>query len=67
MEKYDFQWTLDDLHTIATALGYGIENLRKEEANPGASPSVRRYKEICRGDQEKILDKINENIRFKMP
>ena len=59
---WEIAFNLDELHTLATSLGYSIENLIREEEQ-AKSDHARRYKAICREDLEAQLSRINQLIR----
>jgi hypothetical protein len=56
-------FTLDQLHTLATALGNAVKNISEHRST---YPQTSAYMGICIQDNEDLLAAINETIKKKV-
>lgn len=60
-------FTLDELHTLATALGNAVKSIQKQDNHLGEyTDHTRVYLRICQMDNERLLKELNTGITSKI-
>ena len=59
-------FTLDELHTLATALGNAVKHIQKEQQDiPATWSGMQNYLAICANDNERLLKEIKPSMADK--